>query len=116
MRATASVISIPPQCLWRQHSAIWLSVARDCDYGAYNLISVCFTQPAEYGVPNSLLPARLPALTNDGCAHVCEEILVPLQWEMSANVLRRGLSHTTSDCEMSSVAAILPPARAGEIN
>lgn len=62
------------------------------------------------------MPARHRAQLENGHLRTNERVLVPLPIEMRANILKRVLLHTTSDCAMDPVAAIIAFASAGEID
>lgn len=77
---------------------------------------VYFIQATEYGKANLFLPARLWALTENGCYHANEEIFAPLSCKMRVDILKRGLLRMISACATESVVAIIAFARAGEID
>lgn len=64
------------------------------------MFSFCFIQAADYAAINLFLPACLQRLAEDGRTRANEEVLVPLLFEMTANILERDILRTINDCAL----------------
>lgn len=69
----------------------------------------------EYHTADLFLPARLRALTENGCLRANEGAFAPLSGKIKVSILNRWLSRITRDRVVDQVAAVLAFALAGMI-
>lgn len=102
--------------LWRQRTAVWTSITRDCDDRAFDYVVRVFYSGRKYGVADLSMPARLQSLPEGSRLCASEGALPPLPSELRTEVLKCVFLRLICNCTVDPVSAILVFSRVGEIN